>query len=79
VKGAGVLDRSSGARFPVIVRSGVLQNGHSVHYVLNYSATPQNLSYHFAPGKELLSGAGVAANADLAIEPWGIKIIEENK
>lgn len=79
VQGAGVADRSSGARFPVIVRSGTLQNGHSVHYVLNYSAAPQNLSYQFAAGKELLSGASVAGNTDMALEPWGIKIIEENK
>ncbi|MFT4076919.1 MAG: beta-galactosidase [Asticcacaulis sp.] len=79
VLGADVADRSSGARFPIIVRSGTLQNGHSVHYVLNYSATPQTLSYQFAAGKELLSGAGVAANTDLGLEPWGIKIIEENK
>lgn len=79
VKDAGVADQSSGARFPVIVRSGTLQNGHLVHYVLNYSATPQTLSYQFGSGKDLMSGAGVTANANLGLEPWGIKIIEENK
>jgi beta-galactosidase len=78
VKAAGVPDGSSGGRYPVIIRSGTLQNGHPVHYVLNYSTTTQTVSYGFESGKELLSGALVATGASVSLEPWGVKIIEES-
>lgn len=78
VRRAGIPDRSSGARFPVIVKSGALNNGHNVHYVFNYSASPQTFTYGFAGGSELLSGAGVATGSPVTLAPWGVQIIEED-
>ena len=60
------------------MRSGVLSNGHPVHYVLNYSATPVDVSYEMAQGKDLLSGATVAQNTKIALPAWGVAVIEEN-
>jgi beta-galactosidase len=77
VKRAGVEDRSSGARFPVIVKTGTLRNGHPVRYVMNYSATPQTLSYGFKTGTDLLTNTAVTSSTPVIIEPWGVKIIEE--
>jgi beta-galactosidase len=77
VKLAGIADVSSGARFPIIIRSGTLQNGHVVHYVLNYSAKPQTVAYSFEGGTELLSGAPVATGVTISLAPWDVKIVEE--
>ncbi|MGO4211100.1 beta-galactosidase, partial [Terriglobus sp. YAF25] len=54
-KRAGV-ESLPGSHFPLIVRSGILQNGHPVHYFLNYSKDKQQASYAYQKGSELLSG-----------------------
>jgi beta-galactosidase len=63
--------------FPMIMRSGVLSNGHAVHYVLNFSAAPTRASYGFAAGKDLLSGQEVRQDATIALPPWGVAVVEE--
>jgi beta-galactosidase len=77
VQRAGVVSAVAGVRFPIIVRSGVLRNGHQVHYVMNYSAKAQSIPSPFRSGTELLSGKAVANGASVDLEPWGVKIIEE--
>ncbi len=63
-------------RFPLIVRSGMLKNGHHVRYVLNYSASPA--SYHApAAAQDLLGNHAVAKGAPVALEAWGAAILEE--
>lgn len=80
---AGALDRAGvgsaapGVRFPLIVRGGTLQNGHRVRYILNYSASPQRVTHTFPAGTELLTGRRVASGEPLALDPWGVAIIEE--
>lgn len=65
-------------RFPVIVRRGVLSNGHPVRYVLNYSPATQRLAAGSAAGTELLSGRAVGTGQPLDLLAWGVAIIEEN-
>nr|WP_241127840.1 beta-galactosidase [Novosphingobium terrae] len=72
---AGVAQEES-ARFPLIVRGGVLKNGHHVRYVLNYSASPARYAAP-AAAQELLSGHAVAKGAPVELEPWGAAILEE--
>ena len=77
VKRAGLWGTQQGLQFPTIVRSGVLANGHAVHYVLNYSAAPIRASCGFAEGKELLSGERVQQNGSISLPAWGVAVIEE--
>lgn len=66
-------------RFPVIIRRGVLTNGHAVRYVLNYSSAPQNVSLGAGSGVELLSGNPIKADTPLLLPPWGVGIVEDSK
>lgn len=64
--------------FPIIIKSGVNQQGKNIRYVFNYSAVPQVFKYAFGNGTELLSNQAVTKDSNLNIEAWGVKIIEEN-
>lgn len=62
--------------FPIIVKSGVNQNGSHIRYYLNYSPRPVNVSYTHNAGTELLLDTPVSQNSILSLEAWGVKIIE---
>ncbi|MBV8867013.1 MAG: beta-galactosidase trimerization domain-containing protein, partial [Acidobacteriaceae bacterium] len=64
--------------FPTIVRSGVLANGHPVHYLLNYSAAPVQVTYRETQGKDLLSGAAIKQDSTIDLPAWGVAVIEES-
>jgi hypothetical protein len=57
-----------GNHFPVIVRSGVLRNGHRVRYVLNYSGAQQQTQLGREVGKELFTGRAVVPGILLAAQ-----------
>jgi len=62
---------------PVQVRHGVNARGHAVHYYLNYSAARQEFVYPYVGGRERLKETPVATDAKVALEPWGVAIVEE--
>ncbi|WP_199564492.1 beta-galactosidase [Spirosoma telluris] len=78
VKKAGVWGADQQVSFPLITKSGVNQQGKTIHYYFNYSSAPGSITYPHKAGKELLSNASIAPNGSIALEPWGIKIVEEN-
>jgi beta-galactosidase len=77
VKHAGLWGQQQALHFPTIMRSGVLANGHAVHYVLNYSASPTQVQYTFPAGRSLLSGDNVSSSSSLTLPAWGVAVIEE--
>ena len=77
VKKAGLWGTEQQLYFPLIIKQGVNEQGKKVRYLFNYSAQPTTIKYPFANGKELLHGETVNKNSSLALEPWGLKIIEE--
>lgn len=78
VKEAGLWGPAQSLHFPLIVRSGTLNNGHRVHYVFNYSPNPVSAPYPFSDGKELLTGKSVKGSTNQAMDAWGVAIIEES-
>jgi hypothetical protein len=48
-----------------------------VQYYLNYSAARQEFVYPYVGGRERLKETPVATEAKVALEPWGVAIIEE--
>jgi beta-galactosidase len=78
VKRAGLWGQQQALHFPTILRSGVLADGHAVHYLLNYSAAPVQVTYGLKPGKDLLSGEAVQQNGTIHLPAWGFVVIEEN-
>jgi beta-galactosidase len=77
VKRAGLWGIQQSLHFPAIVRSGVLANGHVVHYLLNYSAVPIPIKYGFPSGRDLLSGDAVQKDGSTTLAAWGVAVIEE--
>lgn len=77
VKKAGLWSDAQKLYFPLITKDGVNEAGKTIRYLFNYSAKPVSLQYTFANGKELLSGQPVLKNNSVELEPWGLKIVEE--
>ena len=77
VRRAGLWGTQQSLHFPAIVRSGVLANGHAVHYLLNYSAVPIQIKYGFPTGKDLVSGDAVQKDGSTTLAAWGVAVIEE--
>ncbi len=60
----------------VRVKHGTGRDGHPMHYYFNFSSTPRQAVYSYGAGTELLSNTRVASGARLALEPWGVAIVE---
>ena len=67
----------SGLRFPLVSKSGTNQLGKRVHYYLNYSADPAELTYANKDGVSLLPGTPARRGDTLKLAPWDVAIIEE--
>lgn len=62
-------------QFPIIVKKGINQDGHTITYYLNFSYQEHTLTDHPA-GTELLSGDIVSSDTPLLLLGWGVKILE---
>jgi beta-galactosidase len=78
VKTAGLWGADQGLKFPLIIKSGINQQGKVVHYYFNYSAAPASFIYPHKAGTELLSATPIKPMAAIEIPSWGVKIIEED-
>ena len=78
VQRAGLSTPAQQAHYPMIVRSGVLNDGHAVHYLLNYSPEPVAVPYGFSSGHDLLTGGAMKGSASVPLGPWGVAIVEED-
>ena len=63
----------------VKVKHGVGRAGSPMHYYFNFSAAPQQIVYTYGTGRELLSDRPQPRGQALALPPWGVAIVEENK
>ena len=77
VKKAGLWKEEQKLYFPIITRQGINEQGKAVRYIFNYSAQPVTVNYTFGDGRELLRGETINNNSTLQLEPWGVKIVEE--
>ncbi len=78
LKKVGVWGIDQQLAFPLITKSGVNQQGKRIHYYFNYSAAPGSVTYPHKAGKELFSNTSITPNTSVSLEPWGVKIVEEN-
>lgn len=79
LRAAGLWKADQEIRFPIIVKSGVNEQGKVVRYYFNYSAQPQSFVYSHKAGKELLSGTAISAESKVLLPQWGVQIIEEGQ
>ncbi len=76
VERAGVQPSLPGVRFPVIVKDGMLKNGHRVRYLFNYSASSQQVSLSRS-GVELLKSRKISNGQLIQLAPWDVAIVED--
>ena len=80
---AGIWQNCNGAKFPVIIRQAVAEDGKKVWFYLNYSHEPANAVYAGAEAEYLmnekgtLTGEKAASGAVLTLQPWGVFILKE--
>ncbi|WP_308722701.1 beta-galactosidase [Paenibacillus polysaccharolyticus] len=78
MKDAGVWGADQEIAFPLIVKTGVNDQGHTIRYYFNYSDEPVSFKNPYSEGTELLSGDSIAAGQEIKLERWGVRIIEQN-
>jgi beta-galactosidase len=63
----------------VRVKHGTGRAGKPFHYYFNFSAAPQTVVYAYSGGTELLSNRPAPKGGALALDAWGVAIVEEVK
>jgi beta-galactosidase len=78
MKEAGVWGADQELAFPLIVKTGVNDQGHTIRYYFNYSDAPVSFKNPHGEGTELLSGDSIVAGQEIKLERWGVRIIEQH-
>ncbi|MBW4891038.1 beta-galactosidase [Mucilaginibacter sp. HMF5004] len=77
VKGAGLWGKDQALQFPLIAKSGINQQGKTIHYYFNYSAAEKTFVYPYSNGTMLLSNEKIVAQSQVKLPAWGFMIVEE--
>ena len=64
--------------YPLIVRGGVNKYGRAVRYYFNYSGVGRKFCYAHGNAVDLLTGEKVTMGDSVALEPWGVAVMEED-
>jgi len=77
LRSAGLTSADQQLPSSVRVKHGLNHDGQSLHYYLNYSSSPAEVTYTYAPGTDLLSGQSLAQGQHRTISPWDLMIVKE--
>ncbi|WP_405154217.1 beta-galactosidase [Paenibacillus sp. FSL K6-0108] len=77
MKEAGLWGTDQELAFPIIVKSGVNDQGNTIRYFFNYSDQATSFANAYGDGTELLAGTTVSNGQIIELEPWGFCIIEQ--
>jgi beta-galactosidase len=77
LKDAGLTDSDQTLPAAVHVKHGQNRSGKTLHFYLNYSNSPQTISYAYAIGINLLSQSAVGHDQSIVLQPWDAAIVEE--
>jgi beta-galactosidase len=78
LKDAGLFGPDQALPATVNIKSGKNRQGKTIHFLLNYSSTPQMAPYSYPDGINLLSqNATVNRGQSILLQPWDLAIIEE--
>jgi beta-galactosidase len=61
----------------VKVKHGISNDGHPLHYYLNYSNNPSPVAYTYPAGVDLLTGNSLTREQQVTIGPWDVIIVKE--
>jgi beta-galactosidase len=77
LKSAGVAMTDAVLPTAVKAKHGILQDGKAAHFYFNYSANPQEFTYVYSAGTEMLSGKPTAKSQKMTLPAWDLAIIRE--
>ena len=72
----GLKKQGMDLRWPVIQKSGINEEGNTIHYFYNYSSQNKEFVYSYNNGTDLLTDNKIIKNQKLELPPWGVMIIE---
>jgi beta-galactosidase len=73
----GLLKKGEEITYPIVVKSGINDQGKTVRYYLNYSATEQAVTNNYEKGIDLLNNRAIKSGDHFVLKPWDLLIIEE--
>lgn len=73
----GLVPKEKNLVYPVVMKSGVNDEGKTIRYYLNYSDKEVPVVYDYNKGTNLLSNITVTKGGRIFLKPWDVAIIEE--
>lgn len=73
---SGILETEHPYRFPIIIKSGVNDEGKRLIYIMNYSSQVKQIQFPYFMGKELFANKIFEQNDQLTLEAWDTQIFE---
>jgi beta-galactosidase len=76
LKRASIWEAEQEIRFPIIIKSGVNDEGKTIKFIFNYSADIEMIRYPFEESDELLSEKHYKQGETITLNPWSFMIFE---
>lgn len=76
LKRASIWGVEQNVKFPLVIKSGINNEGKTIKYVFNYSFEQQDIESPFSESTDLLSDLTYQIGETLTIKPWDLKILE---
>jgi beta-galactosidase len=76
VKEAGLWGVDQTLAFPIIIKSGINNNGKAIRFYFNYSNQPSSFNYPYTEGRELMKDHVVKWGQLIELDSWEFKIFE---
>jgi beta-galactosidase len=73
----GLLKKGEEINYPIVVKSGINDQGNTIRFYLNYSATEQSVTNNQGKGVDLLNNRTIKNGDHFVLNPWDLLIIEE--
>ena len=73
----GILQAESNFSWPVIIRSGMNQEGKKLHYLLHYSEKDRTVLCPYRSVQDILTGEIYRKGDSITLKDWDVKILEE--
>jgi beta-galactosidase len=73
----GLIEKENHLIYPIVVRSGINDQGKTIRYYLNYSDKEESVVYSFPKGTNLFTAAALKKGDILVLKPWDVVIVEE--
>jgi beta-galactosidase len=74
---AGVSPAAPGLPASVRARDAIAKDGRTIHFFLNFSASPQSFAWPHGAATDLLGGTPVARGQSIQLDAWDVAVVKE--